>query len=530
MTESVATAIDIETACMTKPKSFNGARIARNSLFGALRFVLVIPITFLITPYTLHKLGMEQFGIWALLGVLTAYAQFAELGMTTSLVKFIAEYESQGKHAERNGVISTAMVLYVSLGAIAVVVIVVVLGWVITRIFRVPIEMREQAHAIYMAGTLVFVANLVLSIFDSSLKGLQRMDITNIISLIGSVVRALGTFAFLEAGLGLWGLVVNDAFLVVITAGLSYFFLARELPDLKLSPLLFRPRFVRQLVSFGINVQIMSIAGLFISQINKVLLSYYVSVGAVSFFEIGTRLTSRVRAFIQAAIFPLMPAASQLEASSNKESINRLYYLSLRYAVLLASPVFFLMAALAVPFSNLWLGSGYGEAGVTMAILALAYLVTSMTFPGSQTIAGMGLPQYITYAVIFNAIVNTTLSVLLTPRIGYFGVVVGGASGEVLHTALFLYLYHRVTKTSLMHVVREVLPKPLLANSVLALAAFGITSALAHVGYLELAVTCAIYLALYAVFLLKSDCLEPGDMRTIKRLLPTRIVALLVMI
>jgi len=42
-----------------------GTKIIRNVMFGGLRYVLVAPIPFVMTPFILHKIGVAGYGTWA---------------------------------------------------------------------------------------------------------------------------------------------------------------------------------------------------------------------------------------------------------------------------------------------------------------------------------------------------------------------------------------------------------------------------------------------------------------------------------
>ncbi len=56
------------------PRSL-GAKIIRNVLSGGLRYILVFPIPFVMTPLVLHKVGVSGYGTWAVfLGPLTGEA------------------------------------------------------------------------------------------------------------------------------------------------------------------------------------------------------------------------------------------------------------------------------------------------------------------------------------------------------------------------------------------------------------------------------------------------------------------------
>src|SRR5579864_4915525 len=69
-----------------------GAKIIRNVLFGGLRYVLVLPIPFVMTPLILHKVGVAGYGTWAVFLAINGLTSLADLGLFGTLSKFVAEY------------------------------------------------------------------------------------------------------------------------------------------------------------------------------------------------------------------------------------------------------------------------------------------------------------------------------------------------------------------------------------------------------------------------------------------------------
>lgn len=502
-------------------------KIARNSIFSVIRVVVVTPLVLLITPYVLHHLGEVRFGIWALLGVLTSYAKLSDFGMGTGIIKFVAEYQARQEYETRNQILSTALVLYTVFSGTLLLIIFVLLGWIVDEVFRVPAELREEAIFVYTGGMIIFALSLTLNTFSSVLQGLQKMDITNALGVAGNVLRVGGTFFFLEAGYGLQGLVFNEGLVALVVAGLGFFFLKKALPDLRLSPFLFRRRLVKTILGYSLNVQISNVAGLFIFQINKVVLSYFLSVAAVSFFELGLRFADRVRVVVFTAVHPILPAVSEVQVTRGMDRVHQIYYRSLRYLLLFGAPLFLLTTVLAPPFIRLWLGPGFERTSVTLQVLSVAFFIMALSFPGSFIVHGIGLPRYGAYASLANGLMSVAFSIVLVKTMGYYGTVVGVLLAQVLHTIFFYYLFHRVTGASLGRALREIFSRTLFINVVLAVMAFGLVSHLGAISLTQLVMLAGGYVAVYGLVVLRGGCLESADRALLKHLLPARLASLL---
>src|ERR1035437_7068399 len=69
-----------------------GTKIIRNVMFGGLRYFLVVPIPFVMTPLILRKIGVAGYGTWAVFLAINGLSSLADLGLVGTLSKFVAEY------------------------------------------------------------------------------------------------------------------------------------------------------------------------------------------------------------------------------------------------------------------------------------------------------------------------------------------------------------------------------------------------------------------------------------------------------
>ncbi len=88
-------------------------KLVSNTLFNAGGRLWQISISFFLTPYILHHIGIELFGVWALIGVLTGYLGLLDFGVGTSFGRYISEYYSLKKYESINQVLCAGILFYV---------------------------------------------------------------------------------------------------------------------------------------------------------------------------------------------------------------------------------------------------------------------------------------------------------------------------------------------------------------------------------------------------------------------------------
>ena len=185
-------------------------KLIRNTFFNFVGRSWAMLVTLFLTPYIVSKLGMQRFGVWSLIFVITSYFSLLDLGLGASFVKYIAEHYARKDYEAINQVFNSGLALYLIL-----FLIIVAAGFIlrdpILCLFKIPPELFADAQFVLLVAVAIYSLSNVFGTFQAVITGLQRMDVTNLISLGVSVPRILGTVLLLEMGYGLRGLIVNEA-------------------------------------------------------------------------------------------------------------------------------------------------------------------------------------------------------------------------------------------------------------------------------------------------------------------------------
>jgi O-antigen/teichoic acid export membrane protein len=253
--------------------------------------------------------------------------------------------------------------------------------------------------------------------FLSVLRGIQRMDKSNSVEFKASILNLAGTVFFLQSGWGLLGLAMNALINAVLSLLLTWWTVRRALPQIRLG-WHFNATMLREMFGYGTKMQVSRLGGLICFQIDKVIISRFLGIAAVSFYEVSSRLTSFMRAVPLVMISALIPATSELGARNDREKILQTYTLASKYVAMLtvAMVAYLLLEARSVVF--LWIGKGFEQSVILIQILAIGYGVNVMAGPASQTGAGIGRPEFDMRSTILLSILNPILSLVLVFEFG----------------------------------------------------------------------------------------------------------------
>lgn len=431
-------------------------KFAKNSLFNVVGFLVTFPILILLTPYMLKVLGKAQFGIWALAGVVTSYAQLSDMGMTTAIVKFVAEDWAKKEVDRISKVVSTAFFSFAVVGGVVATGILLARNFIVINLLKVPPDMQPEALFVVCGVAIIFYFNLLFSVYNSVLLGIQRMDVTNAIVVVSKVFRALGMWVFLAAGLGLKGLIWNGAIFSALTIVANVFWTKRLMIGLKVSPFWFSFSELKGIIKYSANIFAAKLTGLAQDPINKIIIATYLSLPFVAFYEVGGRVVLMVRQVFQIALFPLLPASSELSGVQNRKELEKIYFALSRMLYLFAVPIFLLVIVLAEPLMQVWLGDGYKWAARAIQFLLIGNLFSLLVTPQYIILQGVGKPKINTIAHAIATGVNIVLAIVLVHYIGFYGVLIGVIFSSLISSLFIDYFFRRIVDIELKMYLRQI--------------------------------------------------------------------------
>ena len=445
-----------------------GPQIVRNSATNLARYALSIPVFFFLTPYILSKLGDKQFGVWVLIATFLSFADLGDLGMRSALRKYYAEAYAQRDFEALNADFSTAILIFFPLSLFIWVVIYLSLGVILQTFFAVDPSHQVDVRFVFLVAITVFAVGFPFIPYLSILEGLQRFDILNGLSSVSILLHAVSAVWVLQAGWGLKGLVLSQAAVSLLSLSGLLWITHRLVPQARFRTDRLCWKSFEKIFLFSTKIFTSSLANVIHFQVDKILLAFFLGVGAVGHYQIAAGLAGRIRGIPQLLLDPVMPAAAAVERGMGPGTIERLYFLSQKYNTTLSFPLTAGLLLFAHPFVDLWLGPGYSRVAFTIQILSLGYLLNILSGPGFSILNGTGRPEYGVYSSLLAAFLNLSLSLILVTQFGYYGVVIGTFLSLVIGAGIFKWVFHRASGIPWNLTVQQIFLPPFLSVAVAA--------------------------------------------------------------
>jgi O-antigen/teichoic acid export membrane protein len=263
---------------------------------------------------------------------------------------------------------------------------------------------------------------------------------------------------FFEIGVGvfalLWAYVVRLAFTIV----LCVFFAYRVFPFLRVRLKLFRKEALRAFWGFGNQMNLLGLLSLLINSVDRIFITRILHLEAVGLYEIGRKLPNIGLMLPSAVAGTLMPAASHLEGSNQRERLKRLYLTSTRYLMMLSSIPYAFLIFFAPQIIETWVGPGYAASVQVMQILAFGTFINLFTGIGTACVRGIGKPRYEIQYMTVSAVLILVLAFPLIRSMGIPGAAWAYSFGQTVGSIYFLMLANRLFEVSWSRFLRKVLP------------------------------------------------------------------------
>lgn len=393
---------------------------------------------FLLAPVMLDRLGLAQFGVWAVTGALAQYVRLLDLGITGSLARFVALYDAEGDRwaIEETIGVGLAAASLVGLVAVAAAAAAAPLVQDVLGVLSVG-EMR----LVLMSAAGISAVLLLGAVLSAVPIGLRQMGPPNVANTAGNVLNFVLSLAalLLSTNLGVYALANLAA--AVIGFGFSVIALVWvwRAPYLR-SPTRTR---ARTIIGFGVKSQLITLANLVNVQTDKLIIAAMLGPRTAGAYEIGNRVVQGVLSFGLLTLSAMIPTATADLVKRGRQVIVE--YLE-RYTVRSLAIAFPLFGAICVSAPYLlagWLGEIPPDSVTIIVLLSFSFAVSLTTGVAMTLVVADGHPGLVAQTAVLVVVLNLSATLLAAPIFGLWGVLVATVLAEILASAIFLVRFHR---------------------------------------------------------------------------------------
>lgn len=416
--------------------------LIRNTFFNSMGLAWFTLLAFVSTPYVVHGLGVEAYGLFGIVSLVAGYAGLFNSPMATGSVRFMAQaYARKDWSAFKTAAIAGVILN----GGLALVgtLIILLMAAPLTHLFTVTGDMMPQMVTAFQLAAFSFFFSSIVGALQSILTAIRRYDIVNGARIGLSTLRILAMLGAIHWGYGFVGVTAAQVFTnlvgIVLFIGIARIYLNKISGNAteKRWPANALKGSIRQLFTFSVALFIQQIAATVSQQIDKTAIGLFLSASQLTFYTVPLQLGDRISQLIAALTATLYPLSSEAMGNERLSELRRLYLSSVCLLVWIAAFLATLIVAGAQDFLLLWVGPEFADKSwFVLAILAIAAIWRTPSTVAFQVYNGLGrVDMGIRFAWLY-FFALTVAVFALTPKWG-----INGTAMAILITTVPTALY-----------------------------------------------------------------------------------------
>ncbi len=372
-------------------------------------------------------LGPDNMGLYAIaLAAPNLIATFRDWGVTTAMIKYSAEANSENNVAKIRSVFVSGLAFEIIVG-LALSVLSLALSQFLAQFYGRPaiVQLIQIASLFILTGALVNTAS-------ATFTGLEKMHLNSVMLIVQSIVKTALIIALVAVGLGTLGAVIGFS-VGVLFAGLIgvllMFVMYQSLPK-PMTGALELMKTIKTMLRYGLPLSIGAILSGFLTQFNSTIMAIFVTDNAyIGNYSVALNFVVLITFFATPVTTMLFPAFSKLDAQKDKETLRNVFQFSVKYAALIVVPVTVLVMALAQPAIGTIFEDKYVQAPLYLALLSVIYLFSALgSLSTTNLINGQGHTKYNLKLTLLSVAIGFPLSFVLISQFGIIGLIVASTT------------------------------------------------------------------------------------------------------
>jgi O-antigen/teichoic acid export membrane protein len=403
------------------PQADNLTAVAtRNAVTAAASRVTDVLVAMLLTPFVLHRLGADLYGVVVAAGSAFEYLSLLRGGMGAALRRYVTVALHSSDHALAKTYYAVGF-WWAGILRAGILILAVLLAAPICRFLRLPPSTLHDATfgvALILVAAAVNDTATMLNIPIFATGNLAPLSVVRMVTEWTRLALVYSAFVLLAANLSTYGGVMV---VVQIIGVLAMIWLIRRLRVL--GPAIPRPqlggsKMRRELFQYGGFALLSQAAGLLYVSTDNLLIGRIYGVGAVTSYSLGTRWSPMIMGFLVSAIASLTPLFTQLEVQGEtdrgRDALSRVVALTAALAV----PMCLVPCIVGDIFLARWVGPQYRGSAAYLIAMLVPLTIEATLAPVWMALTARGRIGWIAVSQIIVAVGNVGISLVLALVLG----------------------------------------------------------------------------------------------------------------
>lgn len=331
-------------------------RIAKNTIMLYIRMLLSMVVSLYTSRVVLNTLGVEDYGIYGVVGGVVALFGFLNASMSGATSRFLTYEIGRDDFLKLKETFNAALIVHFAIAIIVFVLAETIGLWILIEKLVLPKERMFAAHVVYQLSIFSSMISITQVPYNSAIMSHEKMDIYAYVELLNVTLKLL--IVFLLPILGNDKLIVYACLVLVVSILIAFiyrFYCIRHYKETHFR-FIYKKDLFYQILSFSGYDLYGNLGARIYQQGTSMLLNVFFGVLLNTASSIATTVQGVVSSFSGNILLAFRPVIIKLYAQKNMVEMIEKFQSAMLFSSIL-------MIVVVVPFTihlpyimNLWLG------------------------------------------------------------------------------------------------------------------------------------------------------------------------------
>lgn len=415
--------------------------------FGAILNYVVILVNMLVgllyTPFMLHKLGQEEYGLYSLAASVISYLTVLDLGIGNAIVRYTSKFRATGENEKMQNMFGMFLILYICIGSIALIA-----GTLLTinceNIFNATMSADEldKTKTMLWLMTLNLAFTFPMSIWGSIMTAFERFIFQRTINIIRSVLNPLVMVLLLMIGYKAIAMVIVTTIFNILTLFINYYYCKRNL-KIKIKFKGFEYKVLKEVSVYSFWIFLNIIMDRIYWSTGQFILGIYKGAVAIAIYAVAIQLQHLFTMMSTAVSGVFLPRITSITTKENSDKeISDIFIKTGRIQYIIISFILSMFIVIGKPFINFWAGDGYGDSYTISLLFMLPLTVPLIQNIGITILQARNKMKFRSLLYLFISVGSFLISIPASKHYGGIGCAVATAIALILGQCIIMNIYY----------------------------------------------------------------------------------------
>lgn len=354
-------------------------RIAKNTLMLYIRMLLSMVVSLYISRVVLNTLGVEDYGIYGVVGGVVAMFGFLNASMGGATSRFMTYEMGRGDEQRLRDTFSSALWIHIGIALVVLFLAETIGLWFLMHKLVIPEERMFAAHVVYQLSVLSAIVGITQVPYNAAIIAHEKMDIYAYVELLNVSLKLL--IVFLLPILGNDKLIVYGVLTLavsIIIAMIYRFYCIKKYTESHFH-FVFKKDIIYPMLSFsGWDVYV-NLSLVVRNQGVNILLNVFFGPVVNAAVNLGFTIQGAISAFGENVLIAIKPQIIKSYAKGEYMEMNKYISIASSLATLLMSIISIPLIIEMEYILHMWLGI-YPEGSVDLGRLCLIFSLVYFAF------------------------------------------------------------------------------------------------------------------------------------------------------